>query len=72
MSENLENLWRKVKDLKHYAFRFTDNSNVHGLINDLIEEIEVAMADSDYEDDDYHGYEDDDDNNVVNLMMTDD
>jgi hypothetical protein len=43
MSENLERLWDKVKDLKHDANRLTDNTNIHGLINDLIDEIEIAM-----------------------------
>ncbi len=75
MSENLDMLWSKVKDLKHDAQRMTDNKNIHGLINDLIDEIEVALSEEEYDD-----YEDNDniydshdgDDNVVDFMMEDD
>jgi hypothetical protein len=68
MSANLEMLWSKVKDLKHDAQRFTDNKAIHGLINDLIDEIEIEMSEDEAEYDPY----DDEDNNIVDFMMADD
>jgi len=62
MSDNLDLLWNKAKDLKHDAHRFTDNPNVHGLINDLIDSIEVAMSEEEYGD-----YDDED--NVIDFMI---
>ena len=65
MSASLEMLWSKVKDLKHDAQRATDNKNILGLINDLIDEIEVALSEEEY--DDY-----DEADNVVDLIRMDD
>ncbi len=65
MSANLEMLWSKTKDLKHDAQRATDDRNIHGLINDLIDAIEVAISEEEY--DDY-----DETDNVVDLMISDD
>jgi hypothetical protein len=58
MSDKLEMLWQKAKDIKHDASRFTGNQTIHGLINDLIEEIEVEMSNNNFELD-YNDYEDD-------------
>ena len=65
MSANLEVLWNKAKNLKHDAQRFTDNRNILGLINDLIDEIEVALSEEEY--DDY-----DEADNVIDLIRMDD
>jgi len=51
MRDALEQLWYNAKDLKHDANSATNNQTIHGLINDLIDEIEVAMSEDSYDED---------------------
>ena len=44
MSDKLEKLWYSAKDLKHDAHSATNNHRIHELINDLIDEIDMAMS----------------------------
>tara|TARA_R110001592_G_scaffold20926_25_gene84886 strand:- start:15356 stop:15547 length:192 start_codon:yes stop_codon:yes gene_type:complete len=52
MSDALDQLLQQVKDLKYDAHRSTDSRTIHGLINDLIDEIEIEMSNGGYDDDD--------------------